>query len=398
MQNAGLISMGGYLPSKKYPDAKLPGLVRYLREETLLPEAYIRQLEESGHLPGTIETNFDGWESKPWFEAWLKCMPEKKRIDPFQGSKERRRVPMDPVSIRESVYPHPMLASDAETLAGAMALFHSGIKREEIDQIIVHSQVPDLALPANASLVQHKLKLPYAGAFALDSCCSSFITMMQVATSLVRTGVKKNVLIIGSILDSMINDKSNYYSVNTGDAAIAGIISKVEEGYGYMDSDSFSDGGRHDGVIFTRREPNLIRKTASSPSYVQEFVTFHNPVALKAIATQAQEDILKVVTRVLERSGLTNRDINLLVTHQPVAWTANAWRESIGVAPERFYESYEKYGNIATASAPVNLLEGIEQGMLKPGEIAMLASTGAGENFIALLERASPELIRNTKL
>jgi 3-oxoacyl-[acyl-carrier-protein] synthase-3 len=87
-----------------------------------------------------------------------------------------------------------------------------------------------------------------------------------------------------------------------------------------------------------------------------------------------------------------------LVTHQPVAWTANAWRESIGVAPERFYESYEKYGNIATASAPVNLLEGIEQGMLKPGEIAMLASTGAGENFIALLERASPELIRNTKL
>ncbi len=398
MQNAGLISMGGFLPSKKYPDAKLPGLVRYLREETLLPEAYIRQLEESGHLPGTIETNFDGWESKPWFEAWLKSMPEKKRNDPFQGSKERRRVPMDPVSIRESVYPHPMLASDAETLAGAMALYHAGIKREEIDQVIVHSQVSDLALPANASLVQHKLKLPYAGAFAIDSCCSSFITMMQVATSLVRSGVKKNVLIIGSILDSMINDKSNYYSVNTGDAAVAGVISRVEEGHGYLGSDSFSDGARHDGVIFTRRQPHLLRKTASGPTHEQEFVTFHNPVALKAIATQAQEDILKVVTRVLERSGLTSRDINLLVTHQPVAWTANAWRESIGVAPERFYESYEKYGNIATASAPVNLLEGIEQGMLKPGEIAMLASTGAGENFIALLERASPQLIRNTIL
>ncbi|MHC1706911.1 MAG: 3-oxoacyl-ACP synthase III family protein [Bacteroidales bacterium] len=395
MYSAGLISMGGYLPAKKYPEKKLKGLVKYLREETMFPEEYIKQLELSGHLPGTIETNHDGWESKPWYEAWLQSIPEKKRNDPFQGSKERRRVPMDPVSIRESVVPHPMLPSDAETLAGAMALYHSGLKKEDIDQVIVHSQVPDRPLPANASLVQHKLKLPYAGAFEIDSCCSSFVTMMEVAASMIRSGVKKNILIIGSILDSMINDKTNYYSVNTGDAAIAGVMSRVEEGYGYLGSDSFSDGGRHDGVIFLRRQPHLLRQTTMGPSYEQDFVTFYNPVALKAIASEAQHDLFQVVSRMLEKTDKKTEDIKLLVTHQPVAWTANAWRETIGVPPDRFYESFEKYGNIATASAPVNLLEGIEKGMVKPGDLIVLASSGAGENFIALMERASPQLIRN---
>lgn len=398
MQNAGLISMGGYLPAKKYPEGKLSGLIKYLREETLLPEDYIRHLEESGHLPGTVENNFDGWESKPWFEAWLRNLPEKKQENPFQGSKERRRVPMDPVSVRESMYPHPMLPSDAETLAGAMAIVHAGLQRKDIDQVIVHSQVQDYSLPANASLVQHKLKLPNAGAYAVDSCCSSFITMMEIAASLIKTGVKKNILLVSSIIDSHINDKSNYYSVNTGDAAVAGIMSRVDEGYGYLGSHSFSEGSRHDGVVFLRRPPELLRTACSGPSYAQDFVTFYNQTACHEIAKNSQVDMLRVMTELLRKTGKTTSDIDLLVTHQPVAWAANAWRETIGVAPERFYESFEKYGNIATASAPVNLLEGVEQGMLKPGNTLVLASSGAGENFIALMEHASPQFIRNNTL
>jgi 3-oxoacyl-[acyl-carrier-protein] synthase-3 len=398
MYNAGLISMGGYLPAKKYPENKLPGLVRYLKEETLLPVEYIRQLEDSGCLPGAIETNYEGWESKPWYEAWLKSMPEKKRDNPFQGAKERRRVPTDPFSISESVVPHPMLPSDAETLAGAMALYHSGLKKEDIDLVIVHSQVQDYPLPANASLVQHKLKLPYSHAFSVDSCCSTFVTMMEVASSMIRTGVKKNVLIIGSILDSMINDKTDYYSINTGDAAVAGVMSIVDEGYGYQGSDSFSDGSRHDGVIFMRRPPHLLKNRSCGPSYSQDFVTFYNPESVKAIGANAQKDLLKVVTRMLEKTGKSTADIDMLVTHQPVAWAAHAWRETIGVTPEHFHETFEKYGNIATASAAVNLLEAIEAGRVKTGDTLVLASTGAGENFIALMEVATPQLIKNTIL
>ena len=93
-------------------------------------------------MPGRIETNYDGWESRPWYES----LPPKKRKNPFQGARERRRVPMDPVSLKKSVHPHPMLSSDAETLAGALAIFNGGIDKEKIDLVLCSSLVPDLLI------------------------------------------------------------------------------------------------------------------------------------------------------------------------------------------------------------------------------------------------------------
>ncbi len=395
LRRAGLVSLGAYLPAKPIPTHKKIGFIEFLRKETLLPEEYIRMMEQSGNLPGFIETNEEGWKNQPWFEAWLERLPEKKKNDPFQGTRERRRVPLDPHSVKHSVIPHPMLPSDAETLAGALALFHSGIPKDDIDLVMVHSQVQDHSLPSNASLVQHKLQLKHAGAYAVDTCCSSFVTMVELACSLVQSGIKNNVLIINSILDSMINDKSDYYSVNTGDAATAAVITAVGDGNGYVCSHSTSDGSRQDAIIFQRRSPHLFMSTAATSDHSQDFVTFYNMEAVKEVGFHAQEDIKFVVSKVLEKSGLNIKDVYLFVTHQPVAWAAHAWKDAIGVPDSRFYESFERYGNIATASVPTNLTEAVEKGMVKAGDLVLLASSGAGENHIALLFTASQALIDN---
>jgi 3-oxoacyl-[acyl-carrier-protein] synthase-3 len=395
MKHAGLISMGGYLPAKPLPDALVPGLVEFLRHGTLLPPEYIATIKESGVLPGTIETNYDGWESQPWFEAWLDNLPEKKSADPFQGTTERRRVPLDPDSLRQSIVPHPMLSSDAEVLAGALAMINGGINQDEIDLLLVHSQVPDLSLPTNVSLVQHKLGLKNAGAYAIDTCCSSFVTMMEVAAGMVKAGIKEKVLIISSYLDSHVIDRSEYYSVYTGDSAVAGVVAETGDGTGYIASHASSHGDRHDAIIFDRRPPGLLRTTNSSPDYTQEFTTFHNFTAIKEIANHTQEDMVFVVSEALQKAGLSIEQIAALVTHQPVGWAGNAWREALGVPEEKFYQSFERYGNIATCAAGVNLLEAVETGMLEPGEIALVASSGAGENHIAVLERVSVQLIQN---
>lgn len=78
-------------------------------------------------------------------------------------------MPLDPASLRESIVPHPMLPSDAEMIAGALAIVNSGIAKDEIDLVLAHSQVPDLPLPPNVSLIQHKLQLKNAGAYGVDS-------------------------------------------------------------------------------------------------------------------------------------------------------------------------------------------------------------------------------------
>ncbi len=396
--SAGLVAMGGYLPAKELPENKGEGFIRFLREETLLPKEYIDEIADTGKLPGRIETNYDGWESQPWFDHWLAQLPAKKRDNPFQGAVERRRVPWDPVSLRESIHPHPMLSSDAETLAAAQALFNSGISKDEIDLVLCSSLVPDHPVPLNASLVQHKLGLKNAGAYNVDTCCSSFITMMEVAMTYVRGGLKKNVLIVGSSLDSMINDKSTYYSVYIGDGAVAGIVSAVEEGSGYIASHSHSIGSRHKAIIFQKRQPHLLVSPSQGPSYDQEFVTFYDKEQQKEIAKATQKDMSHVVEKLLAKTGYTTQDIDFFVTHQPVPWAADIWREALGVPREKFYQSFEKYGNIAVASSAVNHLEAVEKGLVREGDKLLIGSSGVGENHIALFHRISPRLIRSNCL
>lgn len=393
MSSAGLVAVNAYVPAKPLSAASARRLASYLREQTLLPHEYIEQLEAHGSLPGRIETNWDGWQSQPWFQTWLNSLPTKKRADPFAGAKERRRVPLDPASLRSSVVPHPMLSSDAETLAGAMAILDSGLERDAIDLVMVSSLVPDRHVPLNASLVQHKLQLPRAGAYNVDTCCSSFITMVELASSLVRAGVKNNVLLVMSAMDSLINDKTTYYSPNTGDAAAAAVVSQLTPADGYLASHSTSHGGRHAAIVFQNRAPRLLQVTAQGPHHHQEFVTFYDMEMCKAIAENAQADVREVVCGALSRAGLGSADIDFLITHQPVAWAAGAWAAALGVDPARTYETFTSYGNLACCSVPVNLSEAIEHGRLRAGHRVMMASPGVGENHIALLHGTSQRLL-----
>ena len=107
------------------PESQRKRLVHFLESETLLPVEYIDHIGLTGRLPGSIETNDDGCRNQPWFEAWLRNLPKSKQQEPFQGTKERRRVTLDPRSHRESLIPHPMLPSDAETIAATLAMIHS---------------------------------------------------------------------------------------------------------------------------------------------------------------------------------------------------------------------------------------------------------------------------------
>ncbi len=398
MKHAGLISMGAYSPGKEVSAGKINQLTDFLRDKTQLHKEYIDEIEKKGHLPGRIETNYEGWESQQWYQTWLDKLPSKFKAEPFRGTKHRRRVPMDPVSVKKSLIPHPMLSSDAEALAGALAIFNANLQVDDIDLVIVSSLVPDRPVPLNASLVQHKIGLKNAGAYNVDTCCSSFITMSEIAMTYVRAGIKKKVLIIVSSIDSHINDKSTYFSVDTGDGAVAAVVSEVEKGYGYINSHSTSKGNRHAAIVFHKRKPELLVTSSQGANHEQEFVTFNDKELCKEIGRNAQKDMLEVVRQTLKKSDLTVSDIDFLCTHQPVNWAANAWREAIGVPPEKFYESFKSHGNIACASVPTNLIEAVEKGFIKQGDKVMICSSGVGENHIALMQKISPQLIKNNRL
>lgn len=274
-------------------------------------------------------------------------------------------------------------------------LCNSKLTPDDVNLVKVHSQVPDHPLPHYSSFVQYKLKLKNAGTYGFDTCCSSFVTKTELACSLVMSSIKKNVLVISSFIDSPVNDKSTHFCVDTGDTAVAAIVSEVPEGFGYISSHSLSYGERHDGIIYQRRAPLMLKRLDSGPDYSQTFTTFYNAATNKEIAINAVPDLKFVVHQSLGKEGLSVSAFDFPCTHQPKAWAGEVWREAIGLPEAKFHQTFTQYPNIVTCTAPINLLESIELGRITQSDKIIFTSSGAGVNHIDIIMKIIAELVNN---
>lgn len=307
-----------------------------------------------------------------WDEIELFNLPPNGR-SPFEGIEERR------------FFDENILPSDAGTEAARLAIKNSGIDADDIDLVMVQSMIQDEILPGNASKVQHKLGLKNAGAWNVDSCCSSFVTMVVIASNLIATGEFRNILIAVSAFNSQLSDFSDYLCINLGDAAGAVVMGRVPEGRGYIASACTSDGSYHDAFILTERLPyNVQKRNHFKPSPSKPLLTT-NAQKIREMGRDSVKNMSYVLNKVMSKANIKGEDINLFLSHQPCYWAHDAWRNSVGIPETNSYQTFRKYGNIASASIPVNLFEAWQKGMLKDGYNLLIASSGAGENHIAAL-------------
>ena len=307
-------------------------------------------------------------ENAFWNNIELKGLKEGK--NPFEGIIHRR------------VFPSDMLPSDAEAEAGKRALEASGMSPHEIDLIMVQSMIQDEILPGNACLVQYKLGLRNAGAWTIDTCCSSFVSMVVMASNLIAAGEFKKILVITSALCSQLADYSDYQCCYLGDGAGAAVMGRVSEGRGYIASFCNSHGQYHKGFTLQTRQPGNYNRRHYMASLEKPLLTFDADI-IRKVGKESVGDMKFVLDRTLEKSQMCPEDIDLFLSHQPCHWAHGAWRDSIGLSPGNSYETFYKYGNIASASVPINLFEANMRGMLKDGNNLLIASSGAGENHIA---------------
>ena len=396
--HAGLISLGAFIPAKKLSPSMCDDFVNYLRTETNIDAQYIDHIEKTHQLPGFIETNESGWINQPWYETWFNRLSEKNKADPFRGTKERRRLPIDKNTEKNSLHPKPMLPSDAESLAAAIALYNSGLKACDIDLVIVKSQTPERITIPSACLVQHKLKIPNTGAYDLVSGCSSFLNLIDDATAHVMSGKRKNVLIVDSCLTaSYLNDKSTSYSVLFGDAVVAGVVSQVDDGYGCIASASHSDGSIPDAIHFKSVPSKFNERYNLMDPHVEALSFVYSDIEhCKALLNYDAKYTEILGKKVIEKAGLFIDQIQVYVTMQPFADKIHDWRASLGVPENQLIHTFEKYGHCLSAAVGLNFIESIEQQKIKPGEYMLSTSPGAGTNMVAMVHRMSQQLINNT--
>lgn len=265
-------------------------------------------------------------------------------------------------------------SSDLGLEAGRKALEDAGLAPEEVDLVIVATLTPDTFMPATACIVQEKLGCTRAGAFDLAVACSGFVYALAVADQMVRTGMMKNVLVIGAdTLSRVTNFADRSTCVLFGDGAGAAVVGPVSEGAGILSFDLGSDGGGGDLLVIPAGGG---KKPGSRQALKREECCIQ--MEGKPVYRFAVQAIGDTALSALERAGLGSDDVTLFIPHQANSRIIEGAAKRLGVPMERVFVNVQRYGNTSNASIPIALYEAREEGRIKPGDVVVVVGFGGG--------------------
>lgn len=265
--------------------------------------------------------------------------------------------------------------SDLSVIAGQRAIDDAGLKNEEIDLIIVATSTPDRKAPSTAAFVQHKLKAKNAAAFDLTAVCSGFLFGMSVATQYIASGVYNNILVIGADTFSKITDWTRRDAIFFGDGAGAAVVTSANVTEGFLAYRLYTDTSE-EMLGFTI--PGGGSEIPLTPDNMNEQYFQMNGKAVFASATKA---LPKAINQVLEDTGLTINDIDIMIPHQPSIKILQKTAEIIGLPFEKVMTNMDKYANTSGATIPILLDEVNKSGRLKRGDIVLFAAVGSGWTY-----------------
>lgn len=256
------------------------------------------------------------------------------------------------------------------TIAARNALAAAGIAADEIDLIIVGTCTPDEIIPNVASKVQQAIGATGAAAFDLNAACSSFLYAMHFATSTIRMGVHKKVLIIGAERLTRILDWTKRESaVLFGDGAGAMVLEATTEEAGLLASKVSCDADARDvlaldfGMSFDRYDFDGVM-----PFNFEGQEIFKRAVKGMSAAVEA----------VFQETGKSMDDVDALIPHQANKRLIDFLAKMCKVPDGKTMVNIQKYGNTSSATLPIAFCEALETGMVKPGDTIVSAVFGGG--------------------
>jgi len=323
------------------------------------------------YVPDNIVTNHDLSEMMDTTDEW---------IQERTGIKERRWI--DPQTDDNT--------STMAVKASKIAIERSGLQKNDIDFIVFATLSPDMYFPGGGVRVQDMLDMPTIGALDIRNQCSGFIYALSVADQFIKTGMYKNILVIGSENQSGGLDKSTRgrgVTVIFGDGAGAAILSRSEvKGKGILSSHLYSE-GKHarelmmDGPNTGRWVPEMLAE--NDPDDQSYYVYMNGKFIFKNAVTRCSEAILDG----LEANNLKIENIDMLIPHQANLRISQFIQRKFKLSDDKVYNNIMKYGNTTAASVIIALTEAWEQGKIKENDLVVLAAFGAGFTWGSVIIR-----------
>ncbi len=266
--------------------------------------------------------------------------------------------------------------------AAKIAIERAGIDKNDIDFIVFATLSPDYYFPGPGVLVQRDLGIGTVGALDVRNQCSGFVYGISVADQYIKSGMYKNILVIGSEVHSTgldMTTRGRNVSVIFGDGAGAAILSREEDtSKGILSTHLHSEGQHAEELALIapgmgkRWVTDIIdEKDSNDESY---FPYMNGQFVFKNAVVRFSE----VIKEGLAKNNLEATDINMLVPHQANLRIAQFIQKKFGLEDKQVYNNIMKYGNTTAASIPIALTEAWEQGKVKEGDLVVLAAFGSG--------------------
>jgi 3-oxoacyl-[acyl-carrier-protein] synthase-3 len=266
--------------------------------------------------------------------------------------------------------------------AAEVAISRSGVAKEDIDFVVFATLSPDYYFPGPGVLVQRDLGLRTVGALDVRNQCSGFIYALSVADQYIKTGMYKNILVIGSEVQSTgldMTSRGRGVSVIFGDGAGAAILTREEDLTKGILSTHLHSEGQH-------AEELIVKAPGMGGRWITDIIEDNDPndesyfpyMNGQFVFKNAVVRFSEVINEALKANNLSVSNIDMLIPHQANLRISQFIQKKFGLTDDQVYNNIQKYGNTTAASIPIALTEAWENGKIKKGDTVVLAAFGSG--------------------
>jgi len=310
-------------------------------------------LGTGSYLPSQVRTNADLEKMVETSDEWIVTRT---------GIKERRIAAEDETVATMAYY------------AAENAIEMANIDKNDIDLIIVATTSSSHAFPSSACQVQGKLGIKGCPAFDVAAACSGFMYGLSIADQHIKSGMCKNVLVIGSDALSHTCDPTDRSTVILfGDGAGAVVVGASEEP-GILSTHIYSDG---------EFGPLLSLGVPENGDTSDQWLYMAGNEVFKVAVTQ----LARLVKDTLAANGMDKSELDWLVPHQANYRIISATAKKLAMPLEQVVVTLDRHGNTSAASVPSALDEAVRDGRIQRGQTLLLEAFGGGFTWGSALIR-----------
>lgn len=264
--------------------------------------------------------------------------------------------------------------------AAKIAIERAGLTKDDIDFIVFATLSPDYYFPGCGVQIQDLLDMKTVGALDVRNQCSGFVYAISVADQFIKTGMYKNILVIGAEYHSNGLDKTTRgrgVTVIFGDGAGACVLSREEDNTkGVLSTHLHSEGKYADKLIVA--SPSISHWIPEILASEEEDVSYFPYMDGTFVFKHAVVRFSEVIMEGLAKNNLNKEDIDMLIPHQANLRIAQFIQSKFKLRDDQVFNNIMKYGNTTAASIIIALTEAWEEGKIKTGDTVVLAAFGSG--------------------